>query len=118
MALMMWWLELPCIIPRYLVKSDPLLKCFIKNHLQNNPNVGRVLVYKNPNYWLFSEKAVLFPKNRRENSYFGFSLASVGDMDKDGLDDFVVGAPMGGKNGAGEVYIFHGSKYFNFGNNF
>ena len=87
----------------------------MQNYFQTKSNVGRVLVYKNPNSWQFEEKAVLFPKHEKENSLFGFSIASVGDLDKDGLDDFVVGAPMGGENGAGEVYIFHGSKYFNFG---
>ena len=40
---------------------------------------------------------------------FGFSLASLGDMDKDGYGDFAVGAPYSGDEGQGVVYIFRGS---------
>lgn len=38
------------------------------------------------------------------------SLASLGDIDRDGYGDFVVGAPYGGPNGRGAVYIYHGSR--------
>ena len=41
---------------------------------------------------------------------FGHSLASVGDLNKDGFDDLAVGAPYDGKNGAGAVYVFNGAK--------
>jgi len=41
---------------------------------------------------------------------FGFSLTSLGDVDKDGYGDFAVGAPYGGANGEGIVYIYRGSK--------
>ena len=41
---------------------------------------------------------------------FGFSLASLGDIDKDGYGDFAVGAPYGGPLTEGIVYIFRGSK--------
>lgn len=37
------------------------------------------------------------------------SLASLGDIDRDGYGDFVVGAPYGGLRGRGAVYIYHGS---------
>lgn len=37
------------------------------------------------------------------------SLASLGDIDRDGYGDFVVGAPYGGPRGHGAVYIYHGS---------
>ena len=40
---------------------------------------------------------------------FGLSLASLGDIDRDGYGDFVVGAPYGGLRGHGAVYIYHGS---------
>ncbi|XP_015435219.1 PREDICTED: LOW QUALITY PROTEIN: integrin alpha-PS2-like [Dufourea novaeangliae] len=40
---------------------------------------------------------------------FGLSLASLGDIDRDGYGDFVVGAPYGGLHGRGAVYIYHGS---------
>ena len=41
---------------------------------------------------------------------FGFSIASLGDIDKDGYGDFAVGAPYGGPLTEGIVYIFRGSK--------
>jgi len=40
---------------------------------------------------------------------FGFSLASLGDMDKDGYGDFAVGAPYSGAEAEGVVYIYRGS---------
>ena len=36
-------------------------------------------------------------------------------MDNDGKEDFAVGAPMGGKNEAGAVFVFHGCTDFKFG---
>ena len=41
---------------------------------------------------------------------FGFSIASLGDTDKDGYGDFAVGAPYSGARGEGAVYIFRGSR--------
>ncbi|XP_046616678.1 integrin alpha-PS2 isoform X1 [Neodiprion virginianus] len=41
---------------------------------------------------------------------FGLSLASLKDIDLDGYQDFAVGAPYGGPDGRGAVYIYHGSK--------
>ncbi|OAD60277.1 Integrin alpha-PS2 [Eufriesea mexicana] len=40
---------------------------------------------------------------------FGLSLATLGDIDRDGYGDFVVGAPYGGLRGHGAVYIYNGS---------
>ncbi|KAL4222473.1 Integrin alpha [Mactra antiquata] len=37
---------------------------------------------------------------------FGFSLTNAGDLNRDGFEDFAVGAPY---EGQGAVYIFHGS---------
>lgn len=38
---------------------------------------------------------------------FGFALASLGDLNKDGYEDIAVGAPY---EGNGVVYIYLGSK--------
>ena len=65
--------------------------------------------------WIFYEEKVLLPKGLQESSMFGFSIANIGDIDKDSLEDFVVGAPMAGQNGAGAIYVFHGCKDFAFG---
>ncbi|MBN2359787.1 MAG: FG-GAP repeat protein [Deltaproteobacteria bacterium] len=46
-----------------------------------------------------------------EYAYFGFSVASAGDVDCDGFDDIIVGGPgnrlLAGN--VGRVYVFHGS---------
>ncbi|XP_072270748.1 integrin alpha-IIb-like [Pyxicephalus adspersus] len=41
---------------------------------------------------------------------FGASIAPLGDLDQDGYNDVAVGAPFGGKSGAGCVYIYKGDK--------
>ncbi|ELU18032.1 hypothetical protein CAPTEDRAFT_222780 [Capitella teleta] len=41
-----------------------------------------------------------------ENARFGFSIANIGDVDKDGFQDIAVGAPY---EGNGAVYIFRGA---------
>ncbi|XP_008206653.1 integrin alpha-PS2 [Nasonia vitripennis] len=41
---------------------------------------------------------------------FGLSVSSLGDIDRDGYGDFVVGEPYGGPANRGAVYIYHGSK--------
>ena len=43
-----------------------------------------------------------------ENGLFGWSVASAGDVNGDGYDDVIVGAPYGG-DGMGRVYVFLGS---------
>ena len=82
---------------------------------QDVADVGRIIVFKNNrltgNYHYFNTKVKeVLPKELKENSRFGFSVAKIGDIHKDGMDDFAVGAP-----GAGAVFIFHGCKDFNFG---
>ena len=76
--------------------------------------MGRVIIFRNPPSWKFEEMKVLYPKDKKANSLFGFAVANIGDIDKDSLEDFAVGAPKGGEDGIGEVYIFHGDKSFDF----
>ena len=49
----------------------------------------------------------------KSSSRFGFSISKIGDIHKDGLEDFAVGAP-GFNEGKGAVFIFHGCKDFKF----
>ncbi len=42
------------------------------------------------------------------NNYFGYSVASAGDVNGDGFADIVVGA-YGNSSSAGRAYVFHGS---------
>ncbi|XP_051628619.1 integrin alpha-IIb [Manacus candei] len=39
---------------------------------------------------------------------FAAAIASLGDLDKDGFGDVAVGAPQGGDDGRGQVFIFRG----------
>ncbi|KAK3850277.1 hypothetical protein Pcinc_043006, partial [Petrolisthes cinctipes] len=39
---------------------------------------------------------------------FGLSLTTLKDINVDGVDDFAVGAPYGGPDGNGAVFIYHG----------
>ena len=50
---------------------------------------------------------------RRFNSDFGVSVSNAGDVNGDGLDDMVIGAPSwsNGQTTEGAVVIFHGNKY-------
>ncbi|CDS40254.1 integrin alpha ps [Echinococcus multilocularis] len=48
------------------------------------------------------------PPSLSFKSGFGSSITSLGDIDRDGIDDFAVGAPY--DEGGGAVLIYHGSK--------
>ena len=39
----------------------------------------------------------------------GYAVSSVGDVNNDGIDDIVIGAPFGGRNGEGKAYVVFGS---------
>ena len=67
------------------------------------------------NHYFNAEVKEVIPKELTGGSKFGFSVANIGDIHNDGLQDFAVGAPMGGENKAGAVFIFHGCTDFKFG---
>jgi hypothetical protein len=69
-------------------------------------NAGAVYVYSGQTHdvlWTGYGEAV--------GDQFGFSVAGLGDIDNDGYDDFIVGAPLsdaGGDN-AGRAYVYFGN---------
>ncbi|XP_062453528.1 integrin alpha-7 isoform X4 [Rhea pennata] len=66
---------------------------------------GAVYVYINPGgRWAAASPLRL---NGTYGSMFGIALCAAGDLDQDGFEDLAVGAPF---DGAGKVYIYHGSK--------
>ncbi|VDN53796.1 unnamed protein product, partial [Dracunculus medinensis] len=71
-------------------------------------DVGKVMIF-------FQDSSHGFPRwetliGYTEWSRFGFSLAATGDLNQDGYNDFIVGAPYDSEDGRGAVYIYHGAK--------
>uniref|UniRef100_H3C4H1 Integrin, alpha 6b n=1 Tax=Tetraodon nigroviridis TaxID=99883 RepID=H3C4H1_TETNG len=68
---------------------------------------GAVYVYvNNQGMW---DKITPVRIDGPQDSMFGLAVANLGDINQDGYHDFAVGAPND-NNGAGKVFIFHGSK--------
>ncbi|XP_042750357.1 integrin alpha-7 isoform X10 [Lagopus leucura] len=66
---------------------------------------GAAYVYINPaGHW---DAATPLRLTGTHGSMFGIALGTAGDLNLDGFEDLAVGAPF---DGAGKVYIYHGSK--------
>ncbi|KAG6453252.1 hypothetical protein O3G_MSEX008045 [Manduca sexta] len=62
-----------------------------------------------------ADDVILFAKSHARTGEisrgrFGLAVTSLGDINYDGFGDIAVGAPYGGQNGRGVVYIYHGSE--------
>jgi FG-GAP repeat/FG-GAP-like repeat len=68
---------------------------------------GRVFVYSGKDGSLYS---VLYGEN--DDDWFGSSSEGLGDINGDGFDDYIVGAPFNdaGGNDAGRAYVFYGGR--------
>uniref|UniRef100_A0A1I8EW13 Integrin_alpha2 domain-containing protein n=1 Tax=Wuchereria bancrofti TaxID=6293 RepID=A0A1I8EW13_WUCBA len=71
-------------------------------------DIGKVMVF-------FQGTDHDFPKwesllGHTEWSRFGYSIAATGDLNQDGYNDFIVGAPYDGDDHRGAVYVYHGAK--------
>ena len=55
-----------------------------------------------------SDWSAMSPSNR-PGGYFGWSLANAGDVNSDGIDDIIVGAPQDPDNTKGKAYVYYGS---------
>ncbi|CAH1154080.1 unnamed protein product [Phaedon cochleariae] len=73
-------------------------------------DVGRVYVFYQASSAAESFNTSHYIDGMNSKGRFGLSLASLGDLNQDGFDDFAVGAPYDGPNGRGAVYIYYGSK--------
>jgi hypothetical protein len=58
----------------------------------------------------FSSSVTLLPPSKDVFTRFGSTTTSLGDVTNDNFDDVAVGAPYGGKERRGVVYIYHGAK--------
>lgn len=71
--------------------------------------IGRIYVYFQSADHKFDKKLTI--NGQKEWGRFGFDVAAVGDLNQDGYNDFIVGAPNDGKEKrSGAIYIFNGAK--------
>uniref|UniRef100_A0A8R1HJH6 Integrin alpha pat-2 n=2 Tax=Caenorhabditis japonica TaxID=281687 RepID=A0A8R1HJH6_CAEJA len=71
-------------------------------------DVGKVIVFLQTAPGTFGKQIAVVGDDQWGR--FGHSLASAGDLNLDGYNDVIVGAPYAGKNKQGAVYVIHGSK--------
>uniref|UniRef100_A0A914YIK9 Integrin alpha-2 domain-containing protein n=1 Tax=Panagrolaimus superbus TaxID=310955 RepID=A0A914YIK9_9BILA len=71
-------------------------------------DIGKVTVYIQSGPGTFREPIHLI--GHSQWSRFGYSIAAAGDLNGDGYNDFIVGAPYDGEEKRGAVYIYHGSE--------
>uniref|UniRef100_A0A8C5M591 Integrin subunit alpha 5 n=1 Tax=Leptobrachium leishanense TaxID=445787 RepID=A0A8C5M591_9ANUR len=77
-----------------------------KTHDGRPQEVGQVYVYLQRE--TMSPDPDLTLTGEEEYGRFGTSIATLGDLDQDGYNDVAIGAPFGGKDGKGAVFIFNG----------
>ncbi|CAB3370851.1 Hypothetical predicted protein [Cloeon dipterum] len=87
-----------------LVVGAPLYNEF---NNEGKYETGRVHIFYQGREEKFSRSE--FRDGVKSKSRFGLSLAGLGDINKDGFEDFAVGAPYDGLREHGAVYIYHGS---------
>ena len=64
-----------------------------------------------PSAWFDGQKGFVI-NGARPGDLFGGSVSGLGDMNGDGLDDFVVGAHLASPNQAGAAYVIFGQQSF------
>ncbi|XP_077116284.1 integrin alpha-10 [Ranitomeya variabilis] len=76
---------------------------FLGHH---NKETGRVYIYR-VGQVLLTQNGTLNLDRKVQDSRFGYSMASSPDLNHDGFNDVVIGAPLE-DNHRGAVYIYHG----------
>ncbi|XP_066932460.1 integrin alpha-V-like [Clytia hemisphaerica] len=73
---------------------------------------GRVYVYMNRKGYRFTgfDQTSVLEGDNQQGARFGSSIANIGDINKDGFQDIAIGAPYGGVDGKGMVYIYNGGQ--------
>jgi len=75
----------------------------------SDQNVGRALLYLGGRTGLSTTPAWSSSGDEWMDAYFGFTVAGAGDVNGDGFDDWLVGAPGYNSNDTGKVYLYLGS---------
>ena len=88
------------------VNNDGFDDVIIGEHWSGNNNAGKAYVFHGSTNGLYI--TANWTATGSAGSWFGRSVASAGDVNGNGYDDIIVGAPMSGDN-AGKAYVFHGS---------
>uniref|UniRef100_A0A915PYQ2 Integrin alpha-2 domain-containing protein n=1 Tax=Setaria digitata TaxID=48799 RepID=A0A915PYQ2_9BILA len=71
-------------------------------------DIGKVMVFfQGPDHDFPKWESLL---GHTEWSRFGYSIAAAGDLNQDGYNDFIVGAPYDGEDRRGAVYVYHGAR--------
>ncbi|KAK0093386.1 hypothetical protein PV326_013612 [Microctonus aethiopoides] len=80
----------------------------IPDNSEMNIETGRIYIFygKGPDKY----REFVTRDGESNRGRFGLSLASLGDIDRDGYGDFAVGAPYAGAESRGAIYIYHGSR--------
>ncbi len=77
------------------------------NPESDNPNSGSIYVYS-------AAGSLLFHRDGSDGDELGYSVGEVGDINADGVPDFIVGAPgtsVGALRNYGAVYVYSGSDF-------
>ncbi|VDI79515.1 Hypothetical predicted protein [Mytilus galloprovincialis] len=90
-----------------IIVGAPLYSNYTSVH---SYDTGRVYVYYQNRQREFNpKKRYDILEGQDAKSRFGAALTGLGDINYDGYKDLAVGAPYGGKEGKGAIYIYHGS---------
>jgi hypothetical protein len=79
-------------------------------HADGQANEGRAYVFHGNAQGLELSPAWTY-ENNLQDSFFGTSVSTAGDVNGDGYDDVIIGAPgyTNGQSREGAAYVFHGS---------
>ncbi|MFI5171303.1 MAG: FG-GAP-like repeat-containing protein [Chitinophagales bacterium] len=96
--------------------ADGYLEYAITNHydddatLLDDPYDQPVYLFGSKPFFRVSENQLIFQTNQA-NSQLGYSIADAGDVNGDGIDDMIVGAPFfdNGQLDEGKIFVFYGS---------
>jgi concanavalin A-like lectin/glucanase superfamily protein/FG-GAP repeat protein/Big-like domain-containing protein len=95
------------------VNGDGYSEVIIGAYLYSNPGQpeeGRAFAYMGSASGLASSYAWT-AESDQAGAYFGYSVATAGDVNRDGYSDVIVGAPQydGGQTDEGVAFVYHGS---------